>query len=875
MFSLTNKSCLYTTGLAGLLLVSATQQASAQVFSGDYTVSGSTVTGSGTSGSAFFTGAASTGYDVTVDTGANLTNSGSQDQIQLDHGTVTVQSGTTIAGANGIDITGTGSNTSTVNNAGTIIGNNEILIDGNGIVNNSGTLGGPSSGDGGINILGNATVTNSGTVYIGFFSFGVSLGNSSAAAGTGGPISFINTASGLISGTSEVYGQAVEIFNSSNGTAANAGTIFTSGFVSARGIAFTGVTSGSILNSGSISAVGLAGAPQQYQGVSINGSNNITDTNTGTVTVSGTGLGYAEAIFGSNNIVVNNSNLINVSSTGTEAYGVYVDGTSSNIAMTNTGTIEASGGSTISSGIHTLAGSTGVAITNSGTITGTNYGVYLGGNNSSVTTTTGGVIQGGTDAIALAGTNDTVTVRGQSHIVGTIQGDVTTPGTPLSGDTLNLNLTHLTPGQIAAFNAEIAAAGTGAGSFTVGSDTYSWDSFSTVNLTASVGSISSLVDHGLGDIAGRLDNLPSLLSTDFDPFYTAAANNPEAALNSLTGREIVSAIHTMSRTDDAAFGELTDSRALDIRSGDVMASAGPVLVARLYDNNRMSDAHVDSPEIQTHWNAWLSGAVTLANQGTTYTSNGYRATSGSPTVGADIRVTNDLAIGGLFSMQSMNADFTDGSSLDLQTGLLGAYAAWSHDSWYANGLIGAGYSSYDNQRMTLGGQMASSDPSGSKILANVSGGYDFNLQGWKLSPIAGLQYTRLGIDGYTETGAGSYDLSVGDQTINSLRSKIGARLEHEVSWEGIDFTPNLRASWYHELLNGTQSIDESLEGAPELGSFGVQTTKPDRDFAMLGIGVSAHPSDANRNVTLSLDYNAQAGRDFLANTLYGHVRIEF
>jgi outer membrane autotransporter protein len=116
----------------------------------------------------------------------------------------------------------------------------------------------------------------------------------------------------------------------------------------------------------------------------------------------------------------------------------------------------------------------------------------------------------------------------------------------------------------------------------------------------------------------------------------------------------------------------------------------------------------------------------------------------------------------------------------IQTELVGGYADWSHDAWYANGLLGAGYSSYDNNRMTLGGGIASSNPAGGKLVANASGGYGLNLSGWKLSPVVGLQYTRQSIEGYTESGAGSYDLTMSDQTINSLRSKVGASLEHEV-----------------------------------------------------------------------------------------------
>jgi hypothetical protein len=355
------------------------------------------------------------------------------------------------------------------------------------------------------------------------------------------------------------------VYNGSSAAIINAGTITSYGGCAAQGINPGGFASGSVLNSGAI-FVSANGSTSTYflNGIEVSSDNNFNVTNTGTVTVEGGGaISQGILVDGtSSNITVNNSNLVNVTTTGAEADGAYTDAATSNISFTNSGTIEASGGTTASYGVHTIAGSTGVSVVNSGTISGTNYGIYLGGNNSSVTTTTGGHISGGTDAIALAGTNDSVTVRGQSHISGLIQGDVTTPGTPLSGDVLNLYLAGLTPTQITALKAEIASAGTGTGTYTVGSDTYAWDSFSTVNLSA-ISTLKPMVDPGLGSIAGRIDNLPSLLSTDFDPFYTDASNNPEAALNSLTGREFINAYRTITVSDDMAFGELTDGRAMD------------------------------------------------------------------------------------------------------------------------------------------------------------------------------------------------------------------------------------------------------------------------------------------------------------------------
>ena len=887
--------------VAVLGYLSNSEPAVAQMYSPDYTVSSSTVTGSGTSSSAYFTGAAGAGYDVTVQSGANLSTSTNAGEIQLDHGTVSIQSGASLSssvlglGGNVADgavvyITGTGNITSTVNNAGNITINQGsvpvIFIFGNGIVNNTGTM----SADGDIFVVGNAAVTNSGTIDEGFYNPAIALGNSGGytginpvAPGTGGPMSATNSVSGLITGTGEAYAYGIVIYNSSDGTASNAGTIYSNGYPTTQGITFSGVTSGTILNSGSITSVGYGPCCNAY-GVLINGSSsNISDMNTGTITVSGNGYNFGEAVLNSTNITINNSNLMNVSTTGTDAYGIYVDGTSSNVAIANTGTIEASGGSTESSGVHTVAGSTGVTVNNNGgTITGSNYGVYLGGNSSGVTSTTGGVIQGGTDAIALAGTYDTVTIGGQSHIAGTIEGNADSHGTPLTGDTLNFYLSNLTHAQIVGFQNEISSAGSGAGSYTIGGDNYAWDSFGSVHLVASMVGLSSYVDPGLGTIAARMDGFAIGQSRDYDAFYLAAVSNPQAALNSLTGRQVVSSYRSLRTAEMSSLGQLGDSRVFNARSGEDFAedsgspqTGGPILMASLGDTMNDANGSLFAGRTRSPWSAWLSMGVTQASASSALTGPGYHTTAAGPTGGIDYRLSPEWSVGGMFHVQSSDTHFEDGSRSDLQGVLVGLDASWLRGPWFVNAMAGAGTGTYDNQRLTLNGSTASSTPGSTEILANVSGGYDVHADGLHIAPIAGLQYGRVGIDSYNEADAGAYDLSVSGQTINSLQSKIGVNGASDIVWGGANWTPTMEAAWYHELLNPSRNVTESLGTAADLSGFNVSTAKPDRDYGIIGVGLEVNPMGMKRDVTLSLNVNAQIAHDYLARTIFAGVKAEF
>lgn len=203
------------------------------------------------------------------------------------------------------------------------------------------------------------------------------------------------------------------------------------------------------------------------------------------------------------------------------------------------------------------------------------------------------------------------------------------------------------------------------------------------------------------------------------------------------------------------------------------------------------------------------------------------------------------------------------------------YATWADDRWFANGLLGAGFSKYNNARVALNNSIARSDPSGTEFIANVSGGRDFKSNGWRLSPIAGLQYSHIEINSYAEDGAGAMNLTVSDQHIDSLRSKIGIQAARSVEWNDIVLTPRTQASWYHELLDGTHGVAETLSGAPELGEFDLNSTKRNKDLVAVGFGIAATPSGWDDDVTFFVNYSAQLATDYTANTVYGGVKIAF
>jgi outer membrane autotransporter protein len=782
-----------------------------------FTVNGSAVTVSGTSASAYFYDTSPNAYAVTIGAGSSLTNSSTVLPAAFPGDLIEFDHGS-------------------VNNSGTLTAKNDAIL----IQNSSGTTSGTVintatgsiSGYYGVYITGLGTVSNAGTIT----GTGTDGGNSSGVwiVGSG---SVTNTGT-INSETAD--GWSVRFVGAGSGSVVNSGTMD-----SVSGIDFD--VDGTLTNSGSITATS-GGA------VTINGAGSVTNTAAGTI--AGTLWGVAYNGLGT---VVNSGTITGINSNGVELNG---------------------GGSVI----------------NSGAISSTNYpGIRI--NNTGTVTLAGGSVRGAGDAVLLNGTGagaaSTLTVLGRANLTGQL----------VSGGvlgTLDLNLVGLTPAKLA----QLAALnGTNTGTFTVGGNTYGWNNLRLVDNSIS---LEQVVDPGLIAAATAVDNTNQGLPAAFDSFYVAASSNPEAAMNELVGREINQGIDTLGvnlnttlasdldeHLDNLLVGgqvggidvgglHLNDAGSMyaynDINAqlNSLMNMGGSVVGGTELSTDNKNMASVTPP--QPEWGVWASGDVTFGDESGAGGLSRFHSTLGSPTFGLDYRVTPNLVLGVLFSYTTGNANFEDGSRIGLNTEIGGLYGTWRDGNWHVNGIAGGGPSQYHDTRTTFGGS-ASSRPDGDDIVTNWTGGYDFHLgDGWKITPEAGLQYTHLDVDSFTETGAGALDLSDGEQDINSLRSHVGFNLDKAVHvGSGVTIIPELRAQWYHEFMDDSRGVSTSLTGAPTLGSFNVNTFSPQRDFALVGVGLNtAFTGYKGVPVGLFINYDVQVGQsNYIAHSVSTGIRVDF
>jgi len=290
------------------------------------------------------------------------------------------------------------------------------------------------------------------------------------------------------------------------------------------------------------------------------------------------------------------------------------------------------------------------------------------------------------------------------------------------------------------------------------------------------------------------------------------------------------------------------------------------------DGTSAADAKTASPivesAIETNWNAWVmaNGEFSIS-RGLAGVPN-YNNNAGGFLVGADYRLSENFAAGLFAGYEYSYAKYDGGSSTRGNSALFGLYGSYTHeDGYYADAIVSGGYTGFQTRRSIEFGTIdrtASADPNSGQFSAALNLGKDFDIGKFTLGPIIGAQYTYAGIGGFTETGAESLDLALGQQNANSLRTNLGARLAY--NWEvasNITLIPEVRAFWMHEFLNNPRNISSTLDGGNG-PSFDYETTAPYRDSVFGGAGISAKIGDRWSG---SVFYNVNFGAEGYTNNI--------
>ena len=196
------------------------------------------------------------------------------------------------------------------------------------------------------------------------------------------------------------------------------------------------------------------------------------------------------------------------------------------------------------------------------------------------------------------------------------------------------------------------------------------------------------------------------------------------------------------------------------------------------------------------------------------------------------------------------------------------YSTWQHNNFFLDASLSAGDLDLDLERVILlpeplDGQsqlVATGETDSEYVTATVGLGYDFNLKRNGLTGFLRANATEADVRGFTETGAGGFNLVMSDQTAESLLAEAGFEWVRPVSFSWGVFQPVLRLSYFHEFDNDARLVTGRFALDATGSQFVILTEDPDRDFLTAGAGFTL---TLKRNKSLFLLYETDLERDDL------------
>jgi autotransporter-associated beta strand protein len=441
-----------------------------------------------------------------------------------------------------------------------------------------------------------------------------------------------------------------------------------------------------------------------------------------------------------------------------------------------------------------------------------------------------------------AGTSDRINVNGPATLAGTVAA-FPTAGTYGNGK----RFTILTATSIAGTYDGATS------SYAFLRPTLSYDATDVFLTLAPGGFSSAATTPNQAAVATVLDRSVATASGDFLNFIDVLAlMNPDqarAVFQSISGQNYSGFGSVMVQ------GAQLFMNSFQIQAGGGTGNGGAGLPgSSTYTALRTNDADACEAacDVERPWGAWGGGMGAFGTVAGNSNASGLTYNLGGFIGGLDRKFAPGFRAGiatgfNAASLYSVGTPGT-GTSNTLQFALYGAYG---------NGPLSldvlAGYGHSDN-RMTrpivipgLPFRSAQGYATANTFFGQLEAGYKVDVAprfGGFVTPFARLQASTSTQNGFSETGAGSLNLTVATQTTQSLRTVFGAQFGAgiDAGWRE-KLNVLFRLGWSHEYADLSRPVTAAFAGAPAL-SFTTQGATAPRDGVVLGLAANTAVGEA-------------------------------
>ena len=243
------------------------------------------------------------------------------------------------------------------------------------------------------------------------------------------------------------------------------------------------------------------------------------------------------------------------------------------------------------------------------------------------------------------------------------------------------------------------------------------------------------------------------------------------------------------------------------------------------------------------WRAWIRGTYGRSHFDGTDANFGFRNRTASGESGVE-RVAGQWMYGAAFGFGTakVTQDVT-GDHGNIDTVRAGAYASYRPGPWWVTAAVAVGFSNIDATRLAALPVQARSDYDATTFSAGIEAVRRIQAAHATIEPLAGLVYTGLRVDSFTEAGAPFLDLAGARAHIDALKGYVGGRVYRTfVTAGGRAWTPEARGRFLYDFLDDPRGYTARFIADPAGVPLAVVGLQPDRFAVMLGSAVTTRVS---------------------------------
>ena len=267
---------------------------------------------------------------------------------------------------------------------------------------------------------------------------------------------------------------------------------------------------------------------------------------------------------------------------------------------------------------------------------------------------------------------------------------------------------------------------------------------------------------------------------------------------------------------------------------------------------------------------WLAGLGQFANVASSL-APGYHSATGGVVVGADAPVLPWLTAG--LALGYVGTDASDGAGARLNGDGLQVQAYGSLHQGIAFLDMQAGGNFWEGttwRTASIYGGQTRGDDSGTAAGALVRAGVHLPVGPWQVEPSFTLGGVSLHQNGLTENQGGAVALSLASNSIASVQTVLGARIQRSFALGGLmTLVPSVKLGWVHELADTNASATASFAGTGGT-PFTVQTASIGRNSALAGFDATLQTGGP---VSVFAGYTGSLDGRRTAQNLTGGLRL--